>query len=240
VSGVRERASEVGGRSLEVFADTPRLNRWIVSKLVAGVRGDVLEIGSGIGNISRLIRPHCDSLVVTDTEAQYLEALRRLFAGDAGVTAAAFDLDFEPPPAIVARRYDAIVAVNVMEHIADDQALCARLAGLLKPGGHLLIYVPASPVAYGTLDEALGHHRRYTLATLTALLRGASLDPGQPRYVNLLGLAGWYVAGRLLRQRLLSPWAVALFERLVPLLSLEDRVALPVGLGLCTLATKRG
>lgn len=240
MSGVRESASAVGGRSLEVFADTPRLNAWIYSKLAPGVRGDVLEIGSGIGNISRLIRADCDSLVVTDAEAHYLEALGRTFAGDAGVTVAAFDLDFDPPPAVASRRYDAIVAVNVIEHIDDDRALCARLASLLKPGGQLLIYVPALPVAYGTLDTALGHHRRYTPETLAALLGGTGLDPGQPRYVNLVGLAGWYVSGRVLRRRVLSPWAVALFERLVPVVRLEDRFQLPIGLGLCALATRRG
>jgi SAM-dependent methyltransferase len=239
MSLVRENASETGGRTLEVFSDTPQLNQWIYSKLAAGVRGDVLEIGSGIGNISRLIRPNCDSLVVTDTEPHYLEDLGHAFAGDAGVTVASYDLDHEPPAPVASRRYDAIVAVNVIEHIADDHGLVARLTALLKPGGQLLIYVPACPVAFGTLDAALGHLRRYTPSTLTALMQGAGLDPGQPRYVNLLGLAGWFVNGRVLRQKLLSRRSVALFERLVPLVRIEDRFNLPVGLGLCTLATKR-
>jgi SAM-dependent methyltransferase len=239
MSLVRENASRTGGHTLEVFSDTPQLNQWIYSKLAAGVRGDVLEIGSGIGNISRLIRPNCDSLVVTDTEPHYLDDLRRAFEGDAAVTVASYDLDHQPPPPVASRRYDAIVAVNVIEHIADDHGLVARLTALLKPGGQLLVYVPACPVAFGTLDTALGHHRRYTPSTLTEVMRSAGLDPGQPRYVNLLGLAGWFVNGRVLRQKLLSRRSVALFERLVPLVRLEDRFNLPVGLGLCTLATKR-
>jgi SAM-dependent methyltransferase len=155
------------------------------------------------------------------------------------VTVAAYDLDDDPPELVAARRYDAIVGVNVIEHIADDHALVRRLAGLLKPGGQLLIYVPACPVAFGTLDAALGHHRRYTPATLTALVQSADLDPGQPRYVNVLGLAGWFVNGRVLRRKVLSHRSVSLFERLVPLARLEDRFRLPIGLGLSTLATKR-
>jgi SAM-dependent methyltransferase len=234
----RERASATGGRTLETFADTPQLNAWIYSKIADGVRGDVLEIGSGIGNISRLIRPMASRLVVTDAEPHYLEALRAAFPDDDAVTVAAYDLDAAPPPAVDAHRYDAIVAVNVIEHIADDRALVARLAGLLRPGGNLLIYVPACPIAFGSLDVALGHHRRYTPATLTEVLRSAALDPSQPRYVNLLGLGGWIVNGRVLRRKVLPPRGVALFERLVPLVRLEDKVTLPIGLGLCARATK--
>jgi SAM-dependent methyltransferase len=230
--------SATGRRTLEVFADTPRLSEWLYAKLAPAVHGDVLEIGSGIGNISRLIRPRATRLVVTDMEPRYLASLRAAFGGDTGVEVAAYDLDAPPPPAVAGRRYDAIVAVNVIEHIADDRTLLQRLAALLRPGGALLVYVPACPAAYGSLDVALGHHRRYTPATLAALLRDAGLDPGRPRYVNLIGLVGWLVSARILRRPLLSARGVALFERLMPLVRLEDHVPLPVGLGLWTRATR--
>jgi SAM-dependent methyltransferase len=239
MTGARRRASATGAHALQALAETPQLNAWIYSKLAAGVHGDVLEIGSGIGNISRLIRPKAAHLVLTDTEPRYLDALRRLFPGDDDLEVVAYDLDGPPPPAVEARRYDAIVAINVIEHIADDRGLVARLARLLRPGGGLLVYAPACPVAYNTLDAALGHHRRYTPATLAELLRTAALEPDRPRYVNLLGLAGWMVYGHVLRRELLPPRAIALFERLVPLVRLEDKIALPAGLGLYVRGTKR-
>ena len=238
MTAARERASATGGRTLEVFASTPLLNEWLFSKISSGLRGDVLEIGSGIGNMSRLILPYVSHLVVTDTEPHYLRGLEAAFAGDARVDVAAYDLDGPPPPLVAARTYDVIVAVNVIEHIADDRALVARLAGLLRPGGHLAIYVPAGPAVFGSLDEELGHHRRYTAASLAALLRHADLAPREPRYVNLLGLAGWFFEGRVLKRKVLSPRSVALFERLVPLVRLEDNLTLPLGLGLCAYATK--
>jgi SAM-dependent methyltransferase len=238
MSDVRERASATGGRTLETFADTPQINEWLFSQVSPGIRGSVLEIGSGIGNISRLIRPLADHLVVTDTEAHYLDALRETFSGDAHVEVASYDLDKPPPAAVEAHRYDAIVAVNVIEHIADDAALIGHLARVLKPGGSLLIYVPACPFAFGSLDEALGHHRRYTPEALASLLRSAELEPSPPRYFNLLGLGGWIVNGRLLRKRILPRRGIALFERLVPWLRFEDKLSLPIGLGLCTRATK--
>src|SRR3954447_206995 len=135
MSSERERASETGGRTLETFANTPQLNDWIFSQISAGVHGEVLEIGSGIGNISRLIRPLATRLVVTDAEAHYLDTLRSAFAGDPGGEGSAHDLDGPPPPVVEAHRYDAIVAINVIEHIADDHTLVARLANLLRPGG---------------------------------------------------------------------------------------------------------
>jgi len=234
----RERASAAGQRTLEAFASTPRLNEWIFSKLAAGVRGEVLEIGSGIGNMSGLIRPAASRLVVTDASPAHLDRLRARFAGDPGVAVCAYDLDGPPPADVAARTYDAVVAINVIEHIEDDRALVGRLAALLRPGGSLLVYVPACPAAFGPLDTALGHFRRYTAATLTELLRGARLDPGEPRYMNLLGLAGWLLSGRVLRRRLLPAASITVFERLVPLVRLEDRLWLPLGLGLFTRATR--
>jgi SAM-dependent methyltransferase len=228
----------VGGRTLEVFSDTPRLNRWLFSKLAPHVRGDVLEIGSGIGNLSGLIADAAASAVLTDARPRYLDALQRTFAARPGVSVVAYDLDGPPPPPLAGRSFDTIIAVNVIEHVKDDAALVRALAGLLRPGGKLVVYVPACPFAFGSLDRALGHYRRYTRPSLRALLEGAGLRAIPPAYMNGLGLIGWTVNGRLLRRRQLPTRQVQLFERLVPLLSLEDRVRLPVGLGLHTAAVK--
>lgn len=224
--------------TLAAFADVPALNRWLYSKLAPQVRGDVLEIGSGIGNISRLVLADARRLVLTDVEPAFLDALRACFTADPRVSVARYDLAAPPPPEVAARRYETVLAVNVLEHIADDLALVATLAGLLAPGGNLVVYVPACPFAFGTLDRALGHHRRYTPDRLTALLRSAGLRPGEPRYLNLAGLVGWWASGRLFRRVRLAPWQLALFERLLPLVRLEDRVRLPIGLGLYVHATK--
>jgi SAM-dependent methyltransferase len=228
-----------GGQLLAAFAETPRLNRWLYSKLAAHVRGDVLEIGSGIGNLSRFIVGAARSVVLSDLEPHCLRTLARGFAGDPRVTVVRYDLDAAPPAELAARRFDTVVAVNVIEHVADDQALARALAGLLRPGGKLVVYVPACPFAYGALDGALGHFRRYTPAGLEALLVGAGLAPAPPAYMNLLGLLGWVLNGRLLRRRHLARRQIALFERLLPLLRLEDHFRLPLGLGLYTAAVKR-
>jgi SAM-dependent methyltransferase len=226
-----QQASVVGGRTLEVFTETPRLNAWLFSKLAPHIHGDVLEVGSGIGNLSRLIIERASSTVLSDMEPHYIEALERAFGADPRVRIGFYNLDAEPSAEIAGRRFDAIVAVNVIEHILDDHALVRRLAALLKPGGKLVVYVPACPFAYGSLDRALGHYRRYTPDSLTTLLAGAGLSVARPSYINLLGLLGWTVNGRVLRRQQLSHRQIAVFERLMSLFQLEDRFRLPIGLG---------
>ncbi|MES1157906.1 MAG: methyltransferase [Haliangium ochraceum] len=235
------RGAQVGGLTLEGFARAPRINAWIYGKFAGGVSGDVLEIGSGIGNLSRLILPDARSLVLTDVEPSYLRALERDLATDK-VAVVPWNLDEPPPPALTAAgpRFDTIVAVNVIEHLRDDRAAAGALASLLRPGGRLLVYVPACPRAFGTLDEALGHHRRYTRATLAALLEGAGLVTSRPRYMNRLGLFGWLMSGRVLKRRVLSTRMIGWFEQIVDLARALDVLLtpLPLGLGLVTQARK--
>jgi hypothetical protein len=98
--------------------------------------------------------------------------------------------------------------------------------------------VPACPFAYGSLDRELGHYRRYTRQTLATLLAGAGLHFDPPRFMNLVGLLGWTVNGRIFRRKTLSPVQLAVFESLMPIFSLEDRVRLPIGLGVYVAAEK--
>ncbi|MBZ0116205.1 MAG: class I SAM-dependent methyltransferase [Sandaracinaceae bacterium] len=235
---VRKDAQPVGGRTLEIHAGTPAINDWYYSKLRERVRGRVLELGSGIGNISRLLAHDADELVVTDVEDLYLARLQDDLGHLPHVKVARFDLDRPPPPEVAAGRFDAIVSLNVLEHVADDRAAIAELASLLAPGGWLLTYVPAMSFAFGTLDEALGHHRRYDASVFAERMREAGLVVERLRYMNVLGLAGWIVNGRVLRKRALDHRQVGIFERILPIVRLEDRVRVPVGLGLICHARK--
>ena len=178
--------------------------------------------------------------MLTDVEPRYLESLQRDLGAGERVEVVPWNLDDPPPAALAGRRFDAIVAVNVIEHLRDDGALTRALAELLRPGGHLLVYVPACPWAFGSLDVALGHHRRYTRHTLRALLQGAGLAVGQPRYMNRLGLVGWVLSGRVLKRRVLSTRLIGVFEQIVGVARAIDLLScfLPVGLGLVVRARK--
>lgn len=231
----RASAQPIGSRTLEMHAGTPRVNDWYYSKFRERIGGRVLELGSGIGNISRLLAEDARELVVTDVEDEYLERLRRELPSHVQVER--YDLE-GPPPAALGSGFDVVISLNVLEHVADDRRAIRDLTGLLAPGGWLLTYVPACALAFGTLDTALGHHRRYDRALFAERMREAGLRVQRLEYMNLLGLAGWIVNGRVLRRRTLDPRQVRTFDRIVPLVRLEDRVHLPVGLGLICHAQK--
>lgn len=235
---VRERAQPTGGRALEVHAGTPQLNRWYFSKFAERVRGDVLELGSGIGNISGLIAEVADSLLATEVEEAYVAQLRERFEGAPHVAVARFDLEGPLPPAVAERTFDTVLSMNVIEHLADDRGAVRRVTSRLAPGGWMLTYVPAMPFAYGPMDEALGHHRRYTRRSFGRLMEDAGLEVHRLEYMNALGLAGWWVNNKVLRRRLPDPTQVGVFERLMPLVRLEDHLPVPLGLGVVCHARK--
>ena len=237
-SQTRERARATGGRALEVHASTPRINDWYLSKFADRIGGDVLELGAGIGNISGLLAQRARSLVVTEIEAAYVGELEARFAQTPHVDIAAFDLEQALPAIVAERTFDTIISMNVIEHVADDHGAVARVSARLRSGGWMLTYVPAMPFAFGPMDEALGHHRRYTRRSLGALMEGAGLVVERLEYMNAVGLAGWWFNNRVLRRREPDPTQVGAFERLVPLLRMEDALALPFGLGVICHARK--
>ena len=250
---------DVGAQTLARLAEARRLNQWIYGLLRTGIDGDVLEVGSGLGSISRLIIHDMEDasargtaarrLVLADVDGDYLEAIAASTAAARGDAPAAsdrltlirWDLEQAPPAELAERRFDAIVAVNVLEHVSDDRAAVATLAALLRPGGRLLVYVPACPFAFGPLDRGLDHRRRYTRGTLNEILDAAGLTVASgPAYVNRLGLVGWWGVGRVGRRRAIPGPLIRLFERCVPLARALDAALgfIPAGLGLVVHATK--
>jgi SAM-dependent methyltransferase len=233
------RPHAVGKQTLDVFADTPRINAWMYSKFSAHVGGTVLEVGSGVGNMSRLLVRDAERIVLTDIEDSYLACLREAFANDRRVEVTRFELGTDPPPSVSKHRYDAILAINVIEHVQDDLGALRTLASLLKPGGHLLVYVPACSFAFGTLDQELAHFRRYSARGLADVLTRAGLLAGPVRYMNFPGLLGWIWNGRVRRARALDRSNVLAFENIVGWIARFEKLVPPaIGLGVTCCARK--
>jgi hypothetical protein len=94
----------------------------------------------------------------------------------------------------------------------------------LKPNGVLVILVPAFSWLNNALDTELGHFRRYTRKSLIRLLSGSSLRVTRSRYFNLAGMPAWWYSGSVRRNKTIRPGQVALFNRLVPVFRLLDRL----------------
>ncbi|WP_315819590.1 class I SAM-dependent methyltransferase [Paraflavitalea speifideaquila] len=168
-----------GLQTLERFAAATHFNRWLFDTVRPYCKGHVLEVGSGIGNISKLFLEGNFQLTVSDLRQEYGDLLQQRL-GDhpqlAGVTL--LDLvapDFTEGYRHLLQQFDTIVALNVVEHIEDDKKAIDNCVQLLKPGGQLVVLVPAFQSLYNLFDEELGHYRRYTARTLGQLQEGQGL-----------------------------------------------------------------
>ncbi len=212
-------ADQVGAATLERMARADAYNRWMYDRLAGWVGRRIIEIGSGIGNMSQFLTGR-DRLVLTDTEAAYRAYLEHRFANVPEVNVTELTLP-ETTPSLLEERFDTVVCLNVLEHIADDRGSLAAMRRLLCPGGHLVLLVPALPGIYGTLDRKLGHERRYTPGLLRERYAEAGFRMRALEYFNLAGILGWWFTGRVLKRDLIPTGSLALFDALVPLFRLE-------------------
>ena len=103
-----------------------------------------------------------------------------------------------------------------------------------------MLFVPAHRWLFGSLDELVHHHRRYTRGSLTRVLESAGFEVQQLRYCDALGVLPWLLVGRVLRRKQFDPGSVRLYDRVgVPLTALfEARIVPPLGKSLWCIARK--
>jgi SAM-dependent methyltransferase len=87
------------------------------------------------------------------------------------------DLTQATPPS--AERFDALLALDVIEHLDDDRAAIRTLSGMVRPAGLVIISVPARPDLFSEFDRIQGHRRRYVPETLRAAFEGSDFEPPQ-------------------------------------------------------------
>jgi SAM-dependent methyltransferase len=212
---------------LEDLAEAVNYRRWLVELALPYLGDDPLEVGSGNGLYAEDWRAAgVPRLTVSEADAGRLQALRQRFADDPAVVVRELAV-----PLAEQASYTAVVAYNVLEHIADDRAALTAFRDLVRPGGRVVVLVPAFPSALGRFDRAIGHHRRYRAGSLRAVATAAGLEVELLRYVNCVGLLGWYVVVRLLHGRPRAGLLLTAYDRcVVPVLRrLESRWAPPFG-----------
>jgi len=215
-------------------------NAWLAERFKAFAGQRILEIGAGIGTITAHLATGRQKVIALEVDPFYVRRLQNRFRGQPQVEPHLSDVALADWQQLRAQNLDTIVLSNVLEHIADDAQAVQLFARVLQPSGRLLVFVPALPVLFGSIDEAVGHHRRYTPKTLRAVLEANGFEVERLEWMNLIGIPAWFLNGRLLKRRVLPPLQLRLYDRVAPLLaSLEAKVRLPVGLSLFCVAKKQ-
>lgn len=236
---VASNAFSYSGTELEALAGAHNYYRWIYGRFAPYLGRRTVEIGAGVGTFAEVLltNPILEELVLVEPAANLFPLLRQRFLTQPRVRLIHGHVD-ALPAAIAA---DCIILVNVLEHVADVPTFLQALDARLAPAGRLLLFVPAGPGLFGTLDRAFGHYRRYTTSTLARVLEAAGFALKSLRYFNLPGVVTWFIAGRVLRKTTLLPRDVQFYDRwVVPWLAgLESLAAPPLGQSLVAIAQKR-
>ena len=219
---------------LETIQEARRYGDHVFSLFRPYIGRRVLEVGCGIGTMSRKLAEISDLIVGIEPNAACIERVEVAMRHEPKFSLRPSLLEECDPAELAAHRFDTVYCVNVLEHIEDDVAALALFRDVVVPGGRVLIFVPALQAAYGPLDAELGHHRRYSKRTLADAFRAAGLELEMLRYTNPIGLVGWLYNAHISKARVHSVGQVKLFERLVApwALPLERLITPPIGLSL--------
>jgi SAM-dependent methyltransferase len=206
---------EYGSQILARMSRAPRYSRWLADTVRPYVGERVLEIGAGIGNLTANLIPRT-LYWATDVNPLYLDLLHQLCRTRPYLRAGHTDLRDPasfPPNGL----FDTVICVNVLEHLADDAAAFANIRRMLASGGRAIVLVPRGPALFGSLDEVLGHQRRYTRRQLQALGEQAGFRMVRVLEFNRPGALAWWLNAKLLRRRTFGFFQVKLLNLLVPL-----------------------
>lgn len=209
-----------GSQILGRLSRAPRFTRWMADVIRPHVGQKVLEIGAGTGNLTLQLIPRA-LYWVSDINPLYLSYLENFGSTRPYLRVSYTDAqngDFYPKN----QKFDTVICLNVVEHLPDDLGALKNIRQVLEDGGRAIILVPCGPKLFGTLDEVLGHQRRYTPALLKDAVEKAGFHLEKMLEFNRVGVIAWWINGRLLRRRTFGLWQIKTLNFLTPAFRLVD------------------
>ncbi len=189
------------------------------------LKGGVIEIGAGIGQVTEMIAKHAgvEKVIGVEPDDRFCAEFRKRLPDQPLIHGTIEAVDRQSP-------WNAIVSVNVLEHIRDDERELKLYADILRAQhGHLCLFVPARQEIYAPLDQDFGHFRRYARPELRAKLEQAGFEIVRLDYFNWVGYFAWWFNFCLLKKRNFDVGAVKFFDGVILPVNhwLESRVCRP-------------
>jgi len=225
---------KIGEQTLKIMKKADWYNNWLFLLIKPYLGQKILEVGAGLGNFTQQLSS-AGMVTAIDIDKTYLNRLGKVHKGmSSGYgNIETGEYFFEN------KSFDSAVCLNVIEHIEDDEKALKNINKLLEKKGKLIVFSPAHKWAYGTLDKYLGHVRRYTKEELIKKFENSGFKVVRVKYLNWLGLLGWYVNGRLLKKKIIPENQLNIFDKVSrPFLLLETLFEPPFGLSILIVGEK--
>jgi SAM-dependent methyltransferase len=243
LTDLEQQQADLAGVQLSDFR-AANLFAWVASRIPVG--GRVLDVGCGAGGlVAYLLEAGFDARGIDTSEATVRAA--RGFLSSRGLDPERINVGFTSDLIDAGEQTDTVVCMDCLEHVEDDQTLFDELVSLTRPGGTLIVTVPALMSLYGERDERIGHYRRYERDELAALVEGAPLSVHELRFWNVLGVGPTYITQKVLGRNVDEGFRYgkpSLRKRMMRRLlhtwfrQVENRFAGPVGMSLLLHATR--
>ena len=201
----------------------------------------IFEIGTGIGNLTDRILPDAELVVGLEPNKNCYHELSSRYGGKDSLVLINETLEECRIEDLEINNFDTVLCVNVLEHIENDEAAVQAFYKVLVPEGRLLLVVPSPAWAYGVIDRAVGHFRRYSKARIAEIVKKAGFTVEYYRFFNPIGLIGWIVNSKISGRVKQSDKQIYIFDRIiVPIQNfIEKKLKFPVGQSLLLVAAKR-
>lgn len=231
-----------GYSTLESMSQAKLYNKWTFGKFNEYLKGTILEVGCGIGNFTPDLSKY-GTVTAIDIDQQLIEKFRnqknsKISLGFGDIEKGEFF--FQNKRSFLDKTFDTIVCLNVLEHIQNDIQALENIHKLLKKDGHLILLVPIYSFLYGEIDKSVGHFRRYNPEQLLKKMQDAGYTIISNRKLNFLGAIGWFIAGRIFKNKHIEGNKIQLFNILSPVFLLAENLIEPIiGTSILIIAKKK-
>jgi glycosyltransferase involved in cell wall biosynthesis len=208
-------AAPYGRGVLNNLTGTPQYLSWLALKLRPHVGDEVLEVGAGIGNLTGRLMARRVLYVAAEKDPLHLHALRNRFLRTPNVAVQRIDPEVPTDLAGLENCFDTVLCLNVLEQLANPEAVLESLAATLRTGGALVVLVPNVPGLYGSLDRSLGHKRRYSRASIRELLSARGFEVESVESLNRIALVPWWAYGKLFHAGNITKLVLKVFDKSV-------------------------